>query len=106
MHNQIKDLESEKVIPAEATRFIAQTQIRTDIAGVSEQEKAHAEQMKNAAQAGVTNGGLGNLDIAELNARAGVGQQGDEEVIERVQGILKELIQRADNEGENMVVDG
>ena len=48
------------------------------------------ERPKNPEES-VINGGLGNLDIGVLNARAGIRQQGGDEILERVQGILEEL---------------
>lgn len=53
----------------------------------------------------VTNGGLGDLDIGVLNARAGTRQQGGNEVLGRVEGIVEELVKRAGQDGEKMVID-
>lgn len=39
----------------------------------------------------MTNNGLGEWSVAELNARAGVGRRGDEEVVGRLMKILEEL---------------
>jgi hypothetical protein len=92
---------AESVIPAEASRFIPAPTIRSEFQGAFPAD----ETSKKNPEAYITNGGLGNLNIAELNARAGVKQQGDEEFLARLQGILDELKKRAGEEGEEMAVD-
>lgn len=51
--------------------------------------------MKKDPESSVTNGGLGDLDVGVLNARAGVRNAGGEEVLDRVQEILKTLVEQA-----------
>jgi hypothetical protein len=100
LHNQVNDLLSEGVIPAETTRFVPAPTAPAGMPGPASTDDAS----KNL-EANVTNGGLGKFDIAELNARAGIKQQGDEEFLARLRGILDELKKRAGEEGDSMVVD-
>ncbi|KAF2278547.1 uncharacterized protein EI97DRAFT_465827 [Westerdykella ornata] len=89
LHKQVDELQAEKVIPAEATRFLPAPQLRDDDA----RDRAREEQEK---QSKITNGGMGNLTVAELNARARVRQGGEDEVYSRLQNILDELKKRVD----------
>lgn len=57
----------------------------------------------------MTNGGLGDLDVGVLNARAGVRNVGGEDVLDRVQEVLKTLVEQAEaqeGKGEKSVAGG
>jgi hypothetical protein len=101
LHNQINELQNENVIPAEATRFIPAPTIRP---GMGAAVSAEEERRQRNPEANVINGGLGHLNIADLNARAGVKQQGDDDVLDRLQGILDDLSRRAQGEHEEMKI--
>lgn len=58
------------------------------------------QKMPKDSEAAVTNGGLGEFDIGVLNARAGVREGGDGEVLEKVKRLLEDLERRA-NENDN-----
>ncbi|KAF2787298.1 hypothetical protein K505DRAFT_316962 [Melanomma pulvis-pyrius CBS 109.77] len=97
LHAQITDLHEAKVIPATQIRYIPPT----TRPGQQPVETPRDSEMT------VTNGGLGDLDVGILNARAGVRQAGGGEVLDRVRGILETLAKRAqEGEEERMVVDG
>lgn len=111
---QIQDLEKHNVIPARHPKFIV--------------PKRHGDMTAAVVdpQANVKNGGYGDFDVGVLNARAsagaGAGMDGNEDVLERVRGVLEELTKRVEGvegveeEGETrgddevreiaMVVDG
>jgi hypothetical protein len=93
--SQINDLEHYKVIPAKHQKF---TPVQTD---------EHDTQQRDP-EAGVKNGGYGDFDVGVLNARVASGQIGGDDVLERVRGVLDELLRRGrdDANGEEMAVDG
>jgi hypothetical protein len=93
--SQINDLEHYKVIPAKHPKF---TPVQTE-------EQGHQQR---DPEAGVKNGGYGDFDVGVLNARVASGQIGGEDVLERVRGVLEELLKRGGGEanGEDMAVDG
>jgi hypothetical protein len=65
--------------------------------------------VKKDPESSVTNGGLGDMDVGVLNARAGVRNAGGEEVLDRVQDILKTLVEQAqakEEKGEESVEGG
>jgi hypothetical protein len=99
---QVDALHSEQVIPEKATRYIPPPSTK-QFPQLSDADRRAIESKKDPEQ-GVTNGGLGGFDIAMLNANAGVRQAGGEEVLERVKGILEELVQE-ETDGEDMDID-
>ncbi|KAI8939668.1 hypothetical protein NX059_003426 [Plenodomus lindquistii] len=82
---QIEDLEKYKVIPASHPKFVVADRI-----GAAASTKDEARD----PQEGVKNGGYGEFDVGVLNARASTGV-GGEDVLERVQGVLEELVKRS-----------
>ncbi|KAF2704253.1 hypothetical protein K504DRAFT_462825 [Pleomassaria siparia CBS 279.74] len=98
LNEQIADLQAASVIPA--------TQIRVAPIPITRPGQ-QADERPRDPESTVTNGGLGDLDVGILNARAGVRQAGGEEVLDRVKGILEELVREREGEELNkMVVDG
>ena len=96
LHAQIADLQAEKVIPAAQVRYIPP----------AARPGQQPEERLRDSEATVTNGGLGDLDIGILNARAGVKQVGGEKILDRVQAILEALVKQAEREDEDkMAVD-
>lgn len=110
--DEISALESHKIIPATGTKATSREMTAADAAkylnpgkevapppGVAPVEKGRD------SEATVTNAGLGDLDIGMLNARVG-GAKGELEVegglVERVRGILGELVREDDQEDEKM----
>lgn len=66
-------------------------------------------EVKKDPESTVTNGGLGDMDVGVLNARAGVRNAGGEEVMDRVQDVLKTLVEQAqakEGKGEKSVDGG
>jgi hypothetical protein len=104
LKNEVSELESQKVIPAAAARA-ASTSIPKlpGMEHLPDEDKSAIKQ----SETNVTNGGLGNLDIAELNARAAVRQQGGDEILDRVQSILEEMVRKTQlNDGSAILNDG
>lgn len=99
LHKQVDDLQSQSVIPAEASRYIPAPTMPQ--AGPEQQEAARKKE-----EGRITNGGLGKLDIAELNARAGVGREGDEEVLKRLVGIVEVLREKMGEQAEGEEKEG
>ncbi|KAF2752230.1 hypothetical protein M011DRAFT_455040 [Sporormia fimetaria CBS 119925] len=101
LHNQIAHLEAQNVIPAEPSRHIPDSsQPQMPGAPGMDKEKEEREQTWDP-EPSVTNGGLGNLDVGELNARAAVRLQGTEVVLDRMQVILDVLEKRVGGEAVN-----
>jgi hypothetical protein len=101
---QVSDLEEAGVIPAQEVRYIART-VRDEDAGFGGQggllAKAGMPQTTpKDSEAAVTNGGLGEFDIGVLNARAGIREGGEGEVLERVKRLLEDLERRGKEGGE------
>lgn len=107
LKNQVRDLEKEKVISAEATRFIAAPRIE----GQTDEDRER-ERLKDS-ESNVINGGLGGLDVGVLNAnvRSGRGGGGKDEVLERVERVLDGVkkgagMETRNRDGDEMAVDG
>ncbi|KAF1973189.1 hypothetical protein BU23DRAFT_465594 [Bimuria novae-zelandiae CBS 107.79] len=81
LHKQVTDLEEAGVIPAEEIRYTAR---QMGMSGMPQIKTKDSE-------ATVTNGGLGEFDIGVLNARAGVHENGEDQVLEKVKRLLEDL---------------
>ncbi|KAF2266229.1 hypothetical protein CC78DRAFT_567097 [Lojkania enalia] len=92
LHSQISKLKDENVIPAETVRTLP-SQGPTD----------HGQEGQQVGEE-IKNGGLGDLDVGVLNARARVGREG-EEVLDRVTDILQDLVKKVEGE-DRLMVDG
>lgn len=88
LKDQVSSLQAASVIPAEPTRFIAVPVVADPSAQNGQEQQS---QQVERPESSVKKGGLGQLDIASLNARAGVKQGGDEDVLARVQEIVDAL---------------
>ncbi|KAF2444343.1 hypothetical protein P171DRAFT_31238 [Karstenula rhodostoma CBS 690.94] len=99
LHKQVDDLEEAGVIPAQEVRYVART-VREEDAGFGGQGGVLAKagmpqtQLKDS-EATVTNGGLGEFDIGVLNARAGIREGGEGEVLEKVKRLLEDSERRS-----------
>lgn len=94
---QINDLELYKVIPKSHPKYtVAKRQ-----GDKSDKEIVDPEQSTK-------NGGYGEFDVGVLNARARSDQVGQEDVLDRVKGLLEDLMKRGkeDANEEDMMVDG
>lgn len=105
LHKQVDDLEEAGVIPAQEVRYTART-VREEDAGFGGQggllAKAGMPQTQpKDSEATVTNGGLGEFDIGVLNARAGIREGGEDEVLEKVKRLLEDLERRSKEGGED-----
>lgn len=92
LHKQVTDLEESGVVPAEEVRYIARTDEGQNPSVVAQPglPPPPQTQAKNT-EATVTNNGLGEFDIGVLNARAGVRENGEDQVLERVKRLLDDL---------------
>ncbi|KAF2176374.1 hypothetical protein K469DRAFT_682547 [Zopfia rhizophila CBS 207.26] len=99
LHDQINALEASNVIPSEQLKFVSAT-----IAPPGQGGPAPEAKLQNP-EASMTNGGMGDLDIGILNARAGIlRQEMDGELLGRVRGVLEELVKGMDED--RTMVDG
>ncbi|KAH7138117.1 hypothetical protein B0J11DRAFT_574124 [Dendryphion nanum] len=96
LRSHVNELATRKVVPAKGGSAVANNTTQKDGDGENE---------GGGLDAGVTNGGLGSLDVGILNARARArgGREGEDEVVERIQRVLQSLREKAeeysDNEG-------
>lgn len=102
---QITELEKAKVIPAKNNTTATSNATTQD----GEEGKKGGEGA--GLDAGITNGGMGTLDVGILNARAKArgGKDGEDEVLEMIERVVETLTERADmgsNDEGRMVVDG
>ncbi|KAF2849267.1 hypothetical protein T440DRAFT_469373 [Plenodomus tracheiphilus IPT5] len=93
---QIEDLEKYKVIPASHPKFTVAKRYT---------DSTPAKEEPLDPRAGVKNGGYGEFDVGVLNARARAGM-GGEDVLERVRGVLEELVRRREGVDESEIGDG
>ncbi|KAJ4348328.1 uncharacterized protein N0V89_009702 [Didymosphaeria variabile] len=95
LHKQVSDLEEAGVIPAEEVRYIARTVREEDTAfggqGGVLAKTGMPQTMPKDSEVTITNGGLGEFDIGVLNARAGIRESGEGEVLEKVKRLLEDL---------------
>jgi len=101
LHAQINDLEKHKVIPPEEVRYSAPAPPPQQ-PSTGMQTEEHGQPPRDS-EATVKNAGLGAFDVGHLNARAGAGREGGEEVLERVRALLEELAKETEKEDEEMV---
>ena len=73
--------------------------------GDEEARKAEEEERLRDPEMDVVNGGLGDLDIAVLNARAGIRHQNDDEVLDRAKVILEAMVKDGDSHADRMALD-
>jgi hypothetical protein len=92
---QIKALEEHKVIPPAEVKYSAPAPKRQGMPGAAE-----ADQPPKDSEATVKNSGLGSFDVGHLNARAGAGRQGGEEILERVKVLLEEMVKQTETQGD------
>jgi hypothetical protein len=90
---QIKALEDHGVIPPVEVKYSAPVPKRR---APGAEMDAEAVKLAKDSEATVKNSGLGSFDIGHLNARAGAGRQGGEEVLERVKVLLEEMVQQTE----------
>ena len=102
---QVTELETRKVVPAK--------NITTATSNATTQEGDQGSQgaENTGLDSGITNGGMGTLDVGILNARAKArgGKDGEDEVLEMIERVMDALTERADmgsHQEEEMVVDG
>ncbi|KAF9731477.1 hypothetical protein PMIN04_008215 [Paraphaeosphaeria minitans] len=103
LHKQVDDLEDAGVVPATEIKYIARTVREEDASfgskgGLLAMAGMPQTQPKDS-EATVTNGGLGEFDIGVLNARAGIREGGEGEVLEKVKRLVEDL-ERRSKEGE------
>lgn len=99
LHAQIDALEAEGVVPPEQIKYVAPFQPPPG-------QEQQPMQRPHDPEVSVTNGGLGDMDVGILNARAGVRQTGGEEMLDKVKAVVEELVKRSEADGEEMDVDG
>jgi hypothetical protein len=88
LEDQARALEAAGIIPPTAVKTVSGAGEATD------------------SEAGVRNGGLGELDIGWLNARAGdVGKGMEGEVLARVRGILEGMSEEGQGKGNEDMLD-
>ncbi|KAL1602829.1 hypothetical protein SLS60_006250 [Paraconiothyrium brasiliense] len=111
LHKQVSDLEEAGVIPAEEVRYIART-VREEDTQFGGQggvlgKTGMPQTMPKDSEATVINGGLGEFDIGVLNARVGIRESGEGEVLEKVKRLLEDLDSRTKEDskenGEEMI---
>jgi hypothetical protein len=107
LRRQINELHSHGIIPAQGTKPGTKFMRRPGRPGQGDEEarKAEEEERLKDPEMDVINGGLGDLDIAVLNARAGVRHQGDDEVLDRARAILKAMVRSGDANTDSMALD-
>lgn len=104
LKKQVTELETRKVVPAKNAAVVANTSTK-------EGEQGNQGGESTGLDSGITNGGMGTLDVGILNARAKArgGKDGEDEVLEMIERVVETLTQRADmnsHKGEHMMVDG
>lgn len=105
LHKQVADLEEAGVIPAEEVRYVARIDEGHNGPVTGQPGMLPAPQTKaKDTEATVTNGGLGEFDIGVLNARAAVRDDGEDQILERIKKLLKDLQPRTEgsDEGDKM----
>ncbi|PSN62613.1 hypothetical protein BS50DRAFT_457858, partial [Corynespora cassiicola Philippines] len=95
LHAQVDALANEGVIPTQQT---------IKHAPVLQGQNQAAQDRQHDPEATVTNEGLGNLDVGNLNARAGVREVKGEEALTRVKEVLEELAKSTQG-GDEMAVE-
>ncbi|KAF2737989.1 hypothetical protein EJ04DRAFT_509945 [Polyplosphaeria fusca] len=93
LKDQVSSLQSQGVVPAETVRYIP-PRVRAHREGEPGDDK---DKDVEDSEATITNGGLGDLDVGLLNARARVGREGTE-ALERAEKLLRDLEGRIEGE--------
>lgn len=92
LHKQVTDLEEAGVIPPDEVRYITRTGADENAGAVGQTGPVGMPQVTaKDREAIVTNGGLGEFDIGVLNARAGVRENGEDQMLERVKKTLEDI---------------
>ena len=102
LHKQVADLEEAGVVAAEEVRYIARTDEGQNASILAQPGMAPGPQTRaKDTEATVTNGGLGDFDVGVLNSRAAVRENGEDEILERVKQLLKDLQPRTEGGDED-----